>query len=115
MDKVTINKDEFLIAVRANLEAHRDEFEKAITGYRKVMHRELERRIEDLEAGRSIERTIRFVEPEDHSSDYEQVIRMAEMSVDETVELSSHDFACYIMDDWGWKQQWTLSNSQYTS
>ena len=38
---------------------------------------------------------------------------MIEMSVDENIEISEHDFACYILDDWGWKQNFMQTNAFY--
>ncbi len=37
-------------------------------------------------------------------------IAMIEMSIGETVVLTEGDFAQYVMDDWGWQDQF-LSNT----
>ena len=41
--------------------------------------------------------------PEDHTRDYDRVIRMVEMHRGETLELDQEHFAQYVMDDWGWR------------
>ncbi len=30
---------------------------------------------------------------------------MAEMSIDDTIQLSEDEFAMYVMDQWRWKQE----------
>ena len=37
---------------------------------------------------------------EGHEKDYNQMINMLQMSVDEELELDSEDFAKFVMDDW---------------
>lgn len=115
MRTVTIQKSAFVEKVTSNRADHRATFEAAIDGYRRRMVQELEDRIDDLKAGRQIDRIIRFEEPEDHTRDYDQALLMAEMSVDETLELTNAEFTQYIMDDWGWKQNFMANSSQYTS
>lgn len=53
--------------------------------------------------------------PSEHSKSYEQVIRMLEMSVDETITLASDQFACYVMDDWGWKAEFEGTRAIYAA
>ena len=38
---------------------------------------------------------------------------MAEMSVDEIIELQADDFAMYVMDQWRWKQSFADSTAWY--
>jgi hypothetical protein len=73
----------------------------------------LEGRIRDLKRGRHIDQYLRLPEPEDHTDDYDRVLAMAEMSVDEEIELNADDFAMYVMDQWHWKQSFTETTSYY--
>ena len=41
------------------------------------------------------------------------MILMLEMSVDEELTVRSDEFACYVMDDWLWKDDWQVSNAGY--
>ena len=43
--------------------------------------------------GCAIDQYMRLPEPEDHTDDYERILRMAQMSVDDVIELSADDFA----------------------
>lgn len=59
-------------------------------------------------AGRYINQYLGIPEPEDHTEDhtgdYDRVIMMAHMSVEDTITLSEDEFAMYVMDQWRWKQ-----------
>jgi len=76
---------------------------KAQEGYRKRVIQELNQALEDAKAGRQITTQIRLPAPEDHTADYDRVIRMLEMSVDDELEITSHEFDWYVMDNWQWK------------
>jgi hypothetical protein len=113
MRNVTVNRDEFLVEVTANREAHREVFEEALDGYHRRLKAELEQRVRDLKAGRRINQYIGLPEPEDHTDDYDRVIMMAHMSVEDTITLSEDEFAMYVMDQWRWKQDFAETTLRY--
>lgn len=113
MRNVTVDRDDFLVQVMANQQAHREVFEEALGGFQKRLHRELDQRIRDLKAGRQINQYIGLPEPEDHTDDYDRVIMMARMSLDDTITLSEDEFAMYVMDQWRWKQDFAESTLRY--
>lgn len=101
--------------VSKNRDSHRQLFEQAFEGYRNECVRILNQNLDALK--NSQRHIVVFVElaPEDHTDDYDHVISMLRMSVDEVVELTSSEFAQYVQDDWNWKHTWTASNMKYTS
>ncbi|GAB3077757.1 hypothetical protein [Pedococcus soli] len=113
MRTVKLNRDEFMNAVTINRDNHRAVFEEALEGYRTRMIRELERRIRHVRTGRAVDQYLRLPEPEDHTADYDRVLTMAAMSVDDIVELTSEDFAMYVMDQWNWKQSFSETTGLY--
>jgi hypothetical protein len=113
MRTVNLRRDEFVEKVTANKATHRDVFEKALDGYQRRLVRELERRVADVKAGRRIDRYISLPEPSDHTEDYDRILMMAEMSVDEIIELSADDFTRFVMDQWDWKQDFTETATYY--
>lgn len=114
MKTVTVSKAEFIERVRANRDKHRSTFDKAQDGYRTFLIKELEQRLDEAQRGLKVDRFIRLEEPEDHTDDYDQILEMAAMSVDDTIEVSQQEFAWYVLDRWSWKQQWVATNSTYT-
>lgn len=113
MRAVNIRKEEFIDTVSVNRDAHRALFEKALEGYQRRLVRELQRRIADVKAGRRIEQYIRLPEPADHTDDYDRILAMAEMSVDDIIELGADDFARFVMDQWDWKQDFVDTATYY--
>lgn len=114
METVTVRREALLDAVRKNRETHRDLFLKAQEGFRARVIEELDRRLADARAGKAINLAFQLPTPIDQTSDYDRVIRMMEMSIHEAIELSEHEFAQYVMDDWAWKKNVTVVNSMYT-
>lgn len=113
MRNVTVDRDDFLAKVTANRDGHRQVFEEALEAYRRILQRELEQRVRDLKRNLRIDQYIGLPEPEDHTTDYDRVITMAEMSIEDTIQLSEDEFAMYVMDQWRWKQQFAESTLCY--
>ena len=76
---------------------------------------ELERRLSDARKGKRVDQRLRLVEPEDHTDNYERVLRMLEMSVDDEIQLDEHDFAQYVMDNGRWKDQFVTTAEMYSA
>lgn len=112
MNTVKVKRQELLTKVRANRDAHRELFLKAQEGYRKLIIEELDRMLAEAKAGRRISRSINLAEPLDHTSDYDRVIMMLEMSVDDTIVLDATQFDQYVRDHWAWSHQ---ANTIYES
>jgi hypothetical protein len=113
MDTVRVRREELLTLVKKNRDNHRAVFEKAQETYRERMIKELDSMIADAKAGRRIRRHISMPEPEDHTGDYDRILRMLEMSVDETLELSEYDFSRYVMDQWEWAESFAVNTLSY--
>lgn len=113
MNQVTVRKQELLAKLTENRRNHRAAFEKAQEGFRVRVIEELDQHLADAKAGRNIKRHVNLPEPEDHTKDYDRIITMVEMSVDEEIELHAQDFARYVMDNWEWKDRVTSTNSMY--
>lgn len=113
MDTVTVKRDELLAVVKKNRDNHRAVFEKAQVAYRERVIKELDLMLADAKAGRRIRRAIALPEPEDHTRDYDRIVRMLEMSVDDVLELSEHDFSRYAMDQWEWAAAFATNTLSY--
>jgi hypothetical protein len=114
MQTVKIPRAALLDKLRANRDQHRDVFLEALEGYRTYLVKELERRLDEVKNGMKVDHLIRIDEPQDHTKDYDRVIQMAEMSVDDIIELNARDFAQFVMDEWGWKQEFIATAGTYT-
>lgn len=115
MDAIKVKKSELLETVQKNRDNHRKIFLEAQEGYRVAAIAELDKMLTEAKQGKQIRRSLALTEPVDQTRDYDRVIRMLEMSQDEIIELQEHDFMQYVLDDWGWKRQFLLSNSVYSA
>jgi hypothetical protein len=129
MREVKVNKNDLLEKVKANLEKHLREYGEAVEGYKteakalltqrkKEVVKALDSKINELdsEAVRldlPVNLSFHLPVPESHEKDYRQVILMTEMSVDDTLTLKSDEFACFVMDDWDWKENFSVTNARY--
>lgn len=114
MRTIIVLKDELREIVQANRDEHRNDFLEAQEKFRERVVEELERRLEDARQGRQVDMAIRLPVPEDHTADYDRVLRMLDISVGDTIELEEDDVACYVQDDWAWKRAWISTMSNYS-
>jgi hypothetical protein len=115
MRSVKVRKDELLQLVQKNREKHIAEYQDAVKDYKTLAIQkvqdsmeQLQRRIGELKEGEVIHLghiVFNLKVPENHSKDYDQVIKMLQMSVDAVLEMQSDEFAMYAMDDWEWKNE----------
>lgn len=113
MDEVRVPKTKLLAKLKENRTQHREMFEKALEGYRELIIEVLEKKLSDAKAGKKVDTYINLPMPTDQTKDYDRAIAMIEMDVSKVVTLDATEFSNYVMDDWSWKQQFTLSNSAY--
>lgn len=114
-DKVTIRKDSLLAAIKNNRTQHVRELHDANLGYRDQMLSKLRWFAAQVEANKDIEirDLLQILKPFDHTSDYDRVIKMLEMSTGDEATLSEDQFEKYVMDEWHWKQQHVAMSSSY--
>ena len=115
MQAITVDKSELLAKLEENRTKHRTVFEAALAGYRQEALERLEYRVTQLENGKLPALNIGLMAPEDHTRDYDRIIRMVQMHTGDAFTLSEADFSAYVMDDWSWKRQWVISNSGYAA
>lgn len=113
--KVNVKRDNLIFTLNKNMAKHKDDYTKAKKGFIKLLDEELTEKLEDLRAGNKVDLSFENQKPESHVDDYEDVIEMLEMSVDDTIELSHEQFKKWIKDDWDWKRHWSSSNAAYLS
>lgn len=114
MHSTKVKRHELIAKIQANREEHRSVFLKAQEGYRKLAIEELDRMLDEARSGKRIRRAVELVEPQDHTKEYDRVLAMLNMSVDDVIEIDAQQFAQYVLDEWGWKMGFTASTSRYT-
>ena len=116
MQTITVSKGELLAVLNVNRNNHREVFEAAIAGFRESVVDRLAFLIRQLERkGQIPSLYIDLPTPEDHTKDYDRVIKMIEMHIGDTFELTEKDFQGYVMDDWNWKRQFLDTSKTYAA
>jgi len=125
MREVKVKRVELLAKVVENRAKHVKEYNEAVEGYKEAaigklneVITELEERAEKVEQEDGPFRldTIGFgsvVVPTSHEKDYNQVIEMLRMSVDDALTIKTDEFACYVMDDWDWSSEFKNVSQMY--
>ena len=139
MRTVKVRKDELIEKLRSNREVHAADYKAACEGYagqliekvkaacRKTFialdsrEKELIGHIESQrfsELGSytitiSYGAEVELRKPEDHTYDYDVALKMAEMEVEDIIELNQAEFQQFVMDDWAWKEEFNLTNRSY--
>lgn len=114
--KVTVKKEELLGAIRKNRETHHAFFLEAQKGYRETVIKALDQTLAEAREGQRfvLERITALVLPQEHTVDYDRVIKMLEMCVADEVTVTEQQFSQYVLDDWGWKKQFVTTNARYS-
>lgn len=133
METIRVNRLELLDKIKENRDAHDTEYETSVVIYKDAVLKWLE----DVEA-EAAEHVLLITNLEPHEvlandtldmqfycpattpfnklKDYDRVIGMLEMCVDDTIELTVQEYNNYILDEWTWKSQFisgSLTNSTY--
>jgi hypothetical protein len=115
MKEVKIKKEKLREIVQKNRDGHRALWEEAYDGYQRAVISALEENLALFKAKKAKRVSINEAPPEEHIDDYDEMLRKLELSEDEVVVLDSEDFSRYVMDDWSWKRNWSVSNAKYLS
>ena len=113
MKEVKVKRTELLAVIQKNREDHRAGFLKAQEGFRKRVIEELDTMLKEAREGQNYRLYVGLPQPEDKTKDYDRVIEMLRMSVDEIIEITQEEFAHFVLDQWQWKQNWSTTNSMY--
>ena len=114
MDTVKVSKDELLETLNENRDKHIADFKEAMVEYRKAATKELTEMLKQAKSKTDkIKRGITAPEPVSYEGSYKTAIRMLEMSVDEEVELSEHEFKQYVEDEWTWQASFSSNTLMY--
>lgn len=114
MKAIPVKKATLMTTIQKNRDRHREVFESALEGYQQESIRILREQMDRAEKGLRQNLQVYLICPEDHTKDYDRVLGMLSMSIDDTIELTEQDYSQYIEDNWMWKQQWVGSNSSYS-
>jgi hypothetical protein len=110
---VRMRKSVLLQRVRDSKAKHVQDYAEAKAGFQKKLIADLSEALKLAKAGAEFRAGYHLEEPEDHSKDYDRVIEMLEVSLDEEVDLPASEFAKYVLDEWEWKGRFEHTVTRY--
>jgi hypothetical protein len=115
--QVKVDRIELLDIINENRQKHIEAVEEALDGYHAKLKELLLDELDHIEAKAPLhlENIVNLPVPRNYVKQYDTVIAMLEMSVDAQLEISHEDFKSYVMDDWGWKENFSTVYTTYTS
>lgn len=112
--KVTVLRIKLLDALRENQAKHAIEYKEAYEGYKVAFVKEAEKILVNAKENNFDKTTINCPAPQDHSKDYNRVIRMMEMCTAEEIIVSESQFSQYVLDEWNWQANFKALSTAYT-
>lgn len=115
MQKIKVKKSNLIEKIKENKEKHKALVEKAKNGYIETMKKELNKLLRTVKQNKIIDlrHLYTFDQPIDKTPEYDTVLQMLEMSVDEEIEISHQEFLNFVEDKWDWTHQMLISNTKY--
>lgn len=110
---IAVKKADLIAALEKNRNGHHGQYEEAHANYRKALIDTVGKMYDDAKKGLDVHHFIQLEIPEDHTKDYDRVMGMLKMSIDETVLITSSEYSQYVMDDWGWKEKFVNTSNSY--
>jgi len=133
LSKITVGVKPLIEKLKENKSQHVELYEEACKAFKKNSVKYIERKIKEFENSDGTE-GLRFnlAAPTSYESEYTEIIGMLEFSLatageyafaaaratnngQPMIELTREEFRNYVQDDWGWKQQWSMSVSGYVN
>jgi hypothetical protein len=114
MEKVKVKTSGLIEVLKGNRQKHVEEYKEAVRQFRMRSVAALKRELEKAINGKKFETNLCMTRPVSHEKDYDLVIKMLELSVDDVTILDQHDFNQFVNDEWSWKPSFSSSTAYYS-
>ena len=114
MEKVRVKTADLIQKLEVNFNRHKDDLQESKELYAKKARKLLSGKIKMLKEGKVVSLRFDISPPDDHTEDYERAIEMLRMCQDETIHITSSQFAAYVQDRWTWKDSFNLQKMSYS-
>jgi hypothetical protein len=116
---VNVDRLKLLEALRQNLIIHRAEYLEALAEFHARLLADLKLAVKKVNSTENIEDLKEFqfniTFPQNHESDYTEVIEMLEMSTDTVINLDSESFKAYFKNEWNWQSYFKHAKALYAT
>lgn len=108
---VRIDKKFLLNKLEENRKSHKITYENAINGWHLQIIKNLKSELKKAESDKRYQPSFYLAKPDSYIKQYDKTINLLLASLDEEFELTSSDFAKYVLDDWSWKESFMTTVS----
>ena len=117
MNNVKMNRKELLGIVKENKEKHVAEYAESVEDYKIAVIKITAGNLKLAKTADLAQFNFRGIpaKPANYEDNYTRAIRMLELSVEDVIDVEEHIFNQLVLDEWGWKQQFTASSALYKS
>jgi hypothetical protein len=118
MEIIKVSRTNLLDTVKKNRDLHSEEYKLAEKGYWLQVEDALKTALKEVRKKGKTDVASKFARlqsPQNHTSDYDSVIKMLEFSVEDVIELDHQRFQQYVMDNWSWSGLVKSVNNFYAS
>ena len=116
MEAIRVNKGELISILTTNMGQHSTTVAKAEEIFRERVQEKLDEALKAVKKGKPIGRDVLFIAlpvPENHRADYERVLSMLSLSLDDEVKLGEADYRRYVLDEWEWQGSFATNTTSY--
>ena len=117
MHSVKMNRKELLKIVKDNQKKHVTEYNESVEDYKLAVVKIAKANLKVANTADLAQFKFKTIPsaPVSYEDNYTKAIRMLELSVEDVIEVEEHVFNQLVLDEWGWKQQFTASAALYKS
>jgi hypothetical protein len=110
---IKLKPADLVVLVKANREKFLERYNIALDGYFKDLNA-YSNALKKCAKDKTIPKQIYPPSiPDNHLKDYDTTISMIAADQSETIDISQEDYRQYVLDEWTWKDIWSISNSKY--
>jgi len=109
---VVIEKKDLIEKIKTHKNNHIKEYDEAVEIYKREANKKLNAMKRDISNGKI---NVRFDlnPPISRVDQYDKILMQLEWEKRDELELQQNEFNQYVLDEYGWRQQASLSNSFY--
>jgi hypothetical protein len=109
---VEIKKEDLIAKIKEHKKNHIEEFEEAAEIYKKEAAKALNKMKKDISNG-NFDVHFQLRAPENRVDEYDKILTQLEWEQRNVLTLSQYEFNQYVLDEYNWRQQASMSNSFY--
>lgn len=115
MQSIKVERNALITRIQQNREQHRILFVAAEEAFRARVIEELEEMLRDARAGGELWTHVDLVPPSNHTEEYDAVLDMLQMSVEDVIVLNETEYRQLVLNKWAWFSSVTAINTTYAS